>query len=143
MIDHRLTRTALGFIASLLIGHLTPGCMWEYSEDCDECSCDDWTWGDDGSWSNDGPGSYWYDNECYNVDPDDPCQQVVCEAIEAYEEALEECHWSDEDCDCGYVEICIVELISCIDLSCFDADDHDVAAMVECTLDYGSCIDPC
>jgi hypothetical protein len=145
MIDHRLTRSALAFITSLLIGHLSTGCMWEYSEDCDECDCNDSYWGDGsgGGWNDDGPGSYWYENECYNIDPDDPCQQAICEAIEAYEEALTECQWSSEDCDCGFIETCMVELIVCIELSCTDAEEHDVGAMVGCTLAFSSCIDPC
>ena len=150
--------SALAALAALALA--LPGCIMDIQEDCAECVCDDGlgdcgpdgdgagdadTDGDtDGDTDEAGPESYWDEHECDQAAGDDPCQQAICEAIEDYLDVLAGCQETAEsDCDCTYLDECMVGMIDCIGLVCVDAAEHDAGAMVECALDFTFCIDPC
>jgi hypothetical protein len=129
------------------------GCIWDFQEGCDEdwgseCSCpecdDDYYPPDsDQDTGEEETQSYWEEHECDDQDPGDPCQEAICEAIASYQEALDSCVEVEAECDCTFLEECLVIYIECIGTTCFDAADHDVGGMIDCSLTFALCIDPC
>ncbi len=87
--------------------------------------------------------TYREEHECDQVDPEDPCQDAICEGIEGYEKALGECEESSSECECAFIDSCLVTLIECVNQNCEDGQNHDVGNMIDCVLDFSRCIDPC
>jgi hypothetical protein len=129
------------------------GCIWDFQEGCDEefgseCECpecDDYDPPDeqDTGEEEEETQSYWDEHDCDNQVEDDPCQQAICEAIESYQEALDGCVEVEEECNCTFLEDCLVVYIECIGLTCVDQYDHDVGGMIDCSLTFAVCVDPC
>jgi hypothetical protein len=131
------------------------GCIWDFNEGCDddwgdECVCEDCDYPsdppddpEDTDDEEEDPEDYWEDYECDDQDPLNPCQEAMCEAIEGYIESLEDCVEVEEECDCTFLEECLLVYFACIDLSCLDQTDHDVGGMIDCSLTFALCIDPC
>jgi hypothetical protein len=147
----------------IIPGLALSGCIWDFQEGCDdgygECTCDSYDCGDgyvpdtsgeeeeeeeeQDTEEEETPEDYWTQHDCENQDPENPCQEAICEAIASYIEALADCVEVDEECNCTFLEGCLVVYIDCIGGSCVDQDNHEVGEMIDCSLDFALCIDPC
>jgi len=138
-------------IVALTAAFAYSGCIWDFQEGCDDdwtCDCPECDDTDpydpqDTDTGEEETQSYWDEHDCDNLDPDDPCQQAVCEAIESYQDALDGCVEVDEECNCTFLEDCLVVYIECIGLTCVDQYDHNVGGMIDCSLTFAVCVDPC
>lgn len=139
---------------ALAVAFAFSGCIWDFQEGCDDefddCQCPDCDWDDDyphdplpDTDEEEETQSYWEEHECDELDPTDPCQQAICEAIESYQDALDGCVEVEEECNCTFLEECLVVYIECIATTCVDEYDHDVGGMIDCSLTFAICVDPC
>jgi len=136
-------------IVALCVAFVFSGCIWDFQEGCDgECDCPDCYDGYDPpeppqDTDEDETQTYWEEHECEDQDEDDPCQQAICEAIESYQDALDSCVEVEAECNCAFLEDCLVAYIECIGTTCVDQYDHDVGGMIDCSLTFAVCVDPC
>lgn len=147
--------TDLLFASVVLIASFAySGCIWDFQEGCDDdfgsnCDCpdcyDDYDPPDppQDTDTEEETQSFWDEHDCDNLAEDDPCQQAICEAIESYQEALDSCVEVEEECNCAFLEDCLVVYIECIGTTCVDQYDHDVGGMIDCSLSFAVCVDPC
>jgi hypothetical protein len=144
----RFTVLAVALAAALAFS----GCIWDFQEGCDgdyggcqcpECYDDDGDPPDPQDTDEEETESYWDEHECDEQDPADPCQEAICEGIDSYQDALDGCVEVQAECDCAFIEGCLVAYVECIGASCVDQYEHDVGAMIDCSLAFAVCIDPC